>query len=928
MKVCRRALPAGLTRALLLATGVLPGALPLYGAVAATRAEWATCADTQRRPEAAIAACGRILAERRQPARNRAMARNNRCAAFTTKRQYRLALADCDRAVRLDPRNKFVFGNRGLVHFHLGKYERAIADLTRALRRNPGHYHYRFQRGRAYLGAKQYTLAIADYDRLIKVNPRQAAAFNNRGVAYRGLGRHAEALADFEKAVALKPDYGLGLVNLGYQIWLRDRSRPGGFERAVETISMGLRFEPKYPHGHYLRGRVRAERYLSQRSAPRPTGRQDKTAPGDAVAVRDLQHALRLNPRNTDAYLLLARLARARNEQARAIVNLDMAVRLAPNHAGPYRLRADAYLALGNPASAIPDLSRAIALRSRPARTGSVGVRIQAKAPGALVTAVIAGGPAAKAGLRAGDTIIAVDGKSAAGVSVRDLAARIRGPAGTSVRLRIERPGVPKPIDRVVARADISAHYNPGLAALYKKRGSARLATRDYAGAEKDLATALRLHPEAASAGDTRRERGFALGRLGKPAAAVHSYYAAVAPYLVSAGPRYRNKHFETDIVRADVTARLAADPKDVRALWVQSVTRGRDLRGRIADYSRIAELGPSTPGIYRVRGEAHALAGACPLALSDFDRAAKRRSGDADVFRRRGQCHWKLGSVEAAIADFRRAVVLKPASMRNLRLLLAALVKTNRDAEALAALDKATTTIRDSFGTLHLWRARIHEKAGRLDKAIAALDRYVSRNPTFAAAHARRGAAKLKFKAYADAVTDYSKAIALTSKRPLLVQPSYYSQRGRAYYHLKDYASAIRDLSTAIRRRGKPTDDGTISDTYVRALARHAAKQTAAALKDLALVVAARPKFADAWNMRAWLLWETGRAAEGLPHVQKALALAPDNPAYLDTRAHIHEAMGRTKEAIADYRRALEIKPDLKESRDGLRRLLKKTAK
>ncbi|MEQ8695814.1 MAG: tetratricopeptide repeat protein, partial [Bauldia litoralis] len=899
-------------------------------AIAATRAEWATCADTQRRPAAAVAACGRILAERRQPSRNRAMAHNNRCDAYSIQRRYRLALADCDRAVRLDPRNKFAFGNRGRVQFHLGKYDQAIADLTRALRRNPGHYHYRFQRGRAYLGARRYRLAIAEYDRLIKERPRQAAAFNNRGVAYRGLGRHADALADFEKAVSLKPDYGQGLVNLGYQIWLRDRSRPGGFERAVETISMGLRFKPKYAHGHYLRGKVRAQRYLSRRprSAPRPPGRQDKTAPGDAAAVEDLHIALRLNPRNTDAYLLLARLARSRNDQPRAIVNLDMAVRLSPNHVGAYSLRADAYLALGIPARAIPDLSRVIDLASRSSRTGSIGVRIQAKAPGALVKSVIPGAPAANAGLRANDTIIMIDGKSVAGLSVRDMAARIKGLTGSSVRLRIERPRAPKPFDRVIARADTWAIYNPALATHYRKRGGARIATRNYAGAEKDLAEALRLHPDAVSASTTRRERGHALGRLGKPAAAVRSYYAAVAPYLVSAGPRYRNKHFETDTVRADVTARIAADPKDIRALWVRSVTRGGDVRGRLADYARIVELAPLTPGIFKVRGAAYAQTGVCGLALSDFDRAARRRPDDAAVYRLRGRCHWKLGSVEAAIADFRRAVALKPASMVNLRLLLATLRKTNRDAEALVALDAAKGRILDLFGTLHLWRASIHEKAGRFGKAIEALDLYVGVRPKFARAVARRGALHLKAKDYRAAIADYSKAIALGAKTPLLVEPSYYGQRGRAYYHLKEYGLAVRDLSTAIRRRGKPTDNGTISDTYVRALARHAAKQTAAALEDLAHVVAARPKFADAWNMRAWLLWESGRAAEGMPHVQKALALAPDNPAYLDTRAHIHEAMGRTKEAIADYRRALEIKPDLKESREGLRRLTKQTAK
>lgn len=53
----------------------------------------------------------------------------------------------------------------------------------------------------------------------------------------------------------------------------------------------------------------------------------------------------------------------------------------------------------------------------------------------------MAGSPAMEAGLRAGDSILAIDGESTEGMKVEDAVGRIRGMAGTEVRLSIGRDG-------------------------------------------------------------------------------------------------------------------------------------------------------------------------------------------------------------------------------------------------------------------------------------------------------------------------------------------------------------------------------------------------------------------------------------------------------------------------------------------------------
>jgi carboxyl-terminal processing protease len=63
--------------------------------------------------------------------------------------------------------------------------------------------------------------------------------------------------------------------------------------------------------------------------------------------------------------------------------------------------------------------------------------------------------PAEKAGVKAGDVVMAVDDRSIAGFSTYEAVALIRGPAGTTVKLTLVRKGEPKPIEISVTRAKI-----------------------------------------------------------------------------------------------------------------------------------------------------------------------------------------------------------------------------------------------------------------------------------------------------------------------------------------------------------------------------------------------------------------------------------------------------------------------------------------
>lgn len=84
-----------------------------------------------------------------------------------------------------------------------------------------------------------------------------------------------------------------------------------------------------------------------------------------------------------------------------------------------------------------------------------IGATIEKRNNKLIIVAPIEGSPAEKAGLRAGDEIAAVDGRSTAPLTTMDAVTLIRGPAGTVVRLVVIRDGVADPWTLDITRATI-----------------------------------------------------------------------------------------------------------------------------------------------------------------------------------------------------------------------------------------------------------------------------------------------------------------------------------------------------------------------------------------------------------------------------------------------------------------------------------------
>ncbi|HEX6927475.1 MAG TPA: S41 family peptidase [Longimicrobiaceae bacterium] len=86
---------------------------------------------------------------------------------------------------------------------------------------------------------------------------------------------------------------------------------------------------------------------------------------------------------------------------------------------------------------------------------GGLGIQIAERGGWITVIAPLPGTPAERAGLRAGDRIIEVEGKSTEGWSDEDAVKVLRGPKGSPVSIRIARPGVDEPIPFTIVRDEI-----------------------------------------------------------------------------------------------------------------------------------------------------------------------------------------------------------------------------------------------------------------------------------------------------------------------------------------------------------------------------------------------------------------------------------------------------------------------------------------
>jgi tetratricopeptide (TPR) repeat protein len=139
------------------------------------------------------------------------------------------AIADLDRAIRLDPNDAEAYNIRGNVWDDMGDADHALADYEQAIRidpNNPGTFR---DRGILWQRRGELDKALVDFDRAIRLSFSDPQIYSDRGLLWYEKGYHDRALADFRRAVKIDPDFAIAYINRGVMAHRRrdiDRASP------------------------------------------------------------------------------------------------------------------------------------------------------------------------------------------------------------------------------------------------------------------------------------------------------------------------------------------------------------------------------------------------------------------------------------------------------------------------------------------------------------------------------------------------------------------------------------------------------------------------------------------------------------------------------------------------------------------------------
>lgn len=168
----------------------------------------------------------------------------------------------------------------------------------------------------------------------------------------------------------------------------------------------------------------------------------------------------------------------------------------------------------------------AVAREWRAARDGYGGIGIVlADAPETRITAVMAGSPAAQAGIRINDRIVMLDGVSSNALSPTQLRSSLRGPALSTVVLGIQRAGLDRRLTLTLQRA----HLVPPSVNLEERGDVAVIAIKSFNQQTGDgvIDALARAHREMG-----RRLKGFILDLRGNPGGLLDQSVTVASQFL------------------------------------------------------------------------------------------------------------------------------------------------------------------------------------------------------------------------------------------------------------------------------------------------------------------------------------------------------------------------------------------------------------
>ncbi|HUY92863.1 MAG TPA: tetratricopeptide repeat protein [Pirellulales bacterium] len=297
----------------------------------------------------------------------RALVRWRKAYECGQRAEYKAGVADCDRAIELDPRSAQAFYVRGKCRHT--DFVAAINDFTKATQVDPNYAEAYSARGAALLenarlasiffGKKvaelQRDRAIEDFSAVIRLAPDNAAAYYDRGVVWDLKLEYEKAIADYTDAIRLDAGKQLYYRRRGSVLErkaMRDDAPAQVFDQAIADFTTAIRLAPDDAELYRLRGEVWSSKGLWA----------DSPADESQHAIADFTETLRLNPNDAIALEARAKERQADKQLDDALADCNALIAARPRIARLYVLRGGVWREKSEPDKAISDYSQAIRL--------------------------------------------------------------------------------------------------------------------------------------------------------------------------------------------------------------------------------------------------------------------------------------------------------------------------------------------------------------------------------------------------------------------------------------------------------------------------------------------------------------------------------------------------------------------------------------
>lgn len=263
----------------------------------------------------------------------------NRTSYKTKNKDWKGALADTQKAMKLNPIKDIIYYNRGFIYENTGKIDWAIRDYTKAIALSDNTLESAFlNRGILYFQLDQYQKALKDFDMCIELEPKASEAYFNKGLVCKKIKNYKDAILNFSKAIERGNNYRFYINRAAIFSLL------GQKKKAIEDYSNALQIN-KYLEDVYLK---RGELLIDVRQLP--------------FAIQNNYELLKVYPNNVKAYINLGFIYLNTQAYGKALGSLNKAILLNPKSYLAYYNRGLLFKTLGEYQNSLKDFEKAYVL--------------------------------------------------------------------------------------------------------------------------------------------------------------------------------------------------------------------------------------------------------------------------------------------------------------------------------------------------------------------------------------------------------------------------------------------------------------------------------------------------------------------------------------------------------------------------------------